>query len=104
LHVHVGEQLQASPQLHPVMGDVSCVSWQPHLQAAPAQDSHWHWFILDGIVISCFLLVGFAGFVPAIGVSHRIRPSRLNAAADFVERIGYSISGRRTVRKPGRPP
>ena len=40
----MGEQLHLSPQLQPLVWPVVFVFWQPHLQAAPAQDAHLHCF------------------------------------------------------------
>jgi hypothetical protein len=37
--VHPDPQAQFSPQRHPARRTF-CVLWQPHVQAAPAQDAH----------------------------------------------------------------
>jgi hypothetical protein len=37
--VQSGPQVQVSPQWHPARRTL-CVAWQPHVQAAPAQDAH----------------------------------------------------------------
>jgi hypothetical protein len=45
LQLHFAPQLQASPQPQPVRR-FALVSWQPHLQVAPAQDAHLQTFEL----------------------------------------------------------
>jgi hypothetical protein len=55
MQLQVGEQLLGSPQLHPLVWLVVFASWQPHLQAAPAQDAHLHCFVFIDIGVSFFL-------------------------------------------------
>ena len=86
----MGEQLHLSPQLQPLVWPVVFSFWQPHLQAAPAQDAHLHCF--DFIDIGN-LLFTLSWVAPTTEVSHRSRPSGLYEAAVFDERIGYLIGG-----------
>jgi hypothetical protein len=44
--------LHLSPQVQPFVSPVVFVFWQPHLQAAPAQDAHIHCFDFIDIGIS----------------------------------------------------
>ena len=50
--MQVEEQLHCPPQLQPLVWPVVFASWQPHLQAAPAQDAHLHCFVFIDIGIS----------------------------------------------------
>jgi hypothetical protein len=52
LQAQVGEQLHFSPQVQPFVWPVVFAFWQPHLQAAPAQDAHLHSFDFIDIGIS----------------------------------------------------
>jgi len=55
LQLQVGEHLHCSPQLQPLFWTVVFASWQPHLQTAPAQDVHLHFFVFIDIGISSSL-------------------------------------------------
>jgi hypothetical protein len=52
LQLQVGEQVHLSPQVQSLFWPVDFAFWQPHLQAAPAQDAHLHWFDFIDIGIS----------------------------------------------------
>ncbi len=66
--------------------------WQPHLQAAPAQDAHLHCFDFIDIGIS-FVTLSWVCVAPTTEVSHRRPQSGLYEAAVFDERIGYLMGG-----------
>jgi len=56
VQLQVGEQVHLSPQLQPLVWPVVFAFWQPHLQAAPAQDAHLHCFDFIDIGNSFFTL------------------------------------------------
>jgi hypothetical protein len=56
LQLHPGPHLQASPQAHLDVLGAAVVFWHPHLQAAPAQDAHAHFFALLVMIVSSFFL------------------------------------------------
>jgi hypothetical protein len=52
LQFQVGEHWHESPQLQAWVRPVDFTFWQPHLQAAPAQDAQLHSFVFIDIGIS----------------------------------------------------
>jgi len=67
--------------------------WQPHLQAAPAQDAHLHCFDFIDIGTPFHSELGLRWVAPTTEVSHRRPQSGLYEAAVFDERIGYLMGG-----------
>jgi hypothetical protein len=50
LQLHVGPQLQESPHGQLIVLSAAFAFWQPHLHAAPAPDTHEHWFDLVDMI------------------------------------------------------